>query len=71
MWWALRKDNVLKLQEREPLGEFAENELRVGLSMGSDSIDFSYVLKLQERERLGEFAKNELRMGLSMGSKSI
>eukprot|EP00973_Karenia_brevis_P047083 6535150-Karenia_brevis.AAC.1 len=39
MWWALRKDNVWRFQERDRLSTFAENELRVGLSMGSKSID--------------------------------
>eukprot|EP00973_Karenia_brevis_P041553 5750158-Karenia_brevis.AAC.1 len=47
-----------------------ENELSVGLSMGSKINDFSYVWRLQEHGRLSPHAENELRVGLSMGSKS-
>eukprot|EP00973_Karenia_brevis_P008611 1165617-Karenia_brevis.AAC.1 len=41
MWWEFRKDNsyVWRFQERDRLSELAEDQLRVGLSMGSKSID--------------------------------
>eukprot|EP00973_Karenia_brevis_P014932 2038225-Karenia_brevis.AAC.1 len=54
---------VWRFQERDRLSAFAKNELRVGLSMGSKSVDFSNVLKLQERDRLSAFTENELRVG--------